>query len=420
MRLFSRKSGSRILLYSHDTFGLGHLRRCRAIANDLVERNPDLSALILTGSPIIGAFDFRSRVDFVRVPGVIKLRNGDYTSLNLHLNIDETVRIRESIIKHTADIFDPDIVIVDKEPLGLRGEMEATLRMLKRRGTRIVLGLRDVLDEPQLLAPEWSRKGAVSAIDRLYDEVWVYGLKEIYNPLEGLNVPQSVTDKIVYTGYLPRQLPQPIPPKHWPEVTSDDYLLVTTGGGGDGEGLIDWVLTAYENRNDLPLPALLVLGPFMSAERQVEFQERAEQLPNVDAIVFHAQVEHLMDQAKAIVAMGGYNTFCELLTLNKPALVVPRTVPRREQFLRAKKAEELGLIRMIVDPMEAQEGERDPDTMADALIALMDQPRPSDAFIPKLLGGFDIVNDLAAPWLNNRQRRRFSLFNFNRPDKAAL
>ncbi len=420
MRLFSRKSGSRILLYSHDTFGLGHLRRCRAIAHDLVERNPDLSALILTGSPIIGAFDFRSRVDFVRVPGVIKLRNGDYTSLNLHLNIDETVRIRESIIKHTADIFDPDIVIVDKEPLGLRGEMEPTLKMLKRRGTRIVLGLRDVLDEPQLLAPEWSRKGAVSAIDRLYDEVWVYGLQEIYNPLEGLDVPKRVTDKIVYTGYLPRRLPQPIPPKHWPEVTSEDYLLVTTGGGGDGEGLIDWVLTAYENRNDLPLPALLVLGPFMAAEKQVEFQERAEQLPNVDAIVFHAQVEHLMDQAKAIVAMGGYNTFCELLTLNKPALVVPRTVPRREQFLRARKAEELGLIRMLVDPMEAKEGPRDPDTMADALLTLMDQPRPSDAFIPKLLGGFDRVNDLATPWLNRRQKRRFSLFGSNRPDKAAL
>ena len=41
----------RILLYSHDTFGLGHLRRSRTIAQALVSAFPDASALILTGSP---------------------------------------------------------------------------------------------------------------------------------------------------------------------------------------------------------------------------------------------------------------------------------------------------------------------------------------------------------------------------------
>jgi predicted glycosyltransferase len=420
MRLFSRRSGSRILLYSHDTFGLGHLRRCRAIAHSLVERNPDVTALILTGSPIIGAFDFRARVDFVRVPGVIKLRNGDYTSLNLHLDIEDTVRIRESIIQHTADIFDPDILIVDKEPLGLRGEMEPTLHMLKKRGTRMVLGLRDVLDEPKMLAAEWDRKGALPAVEAIYDEIWVYGLKDIYDPLAGLNPSRAITEKMVYTGYLPRPLPTQTPAKHWPEITSDEYLLVMTGGGGDGEGLIDWVLTAYEQRSDLPLPALLVLGPFMAAEKQVEFQERAERLENVDAIVFHAQIEHLVDRAKAIVAMGGYNTFCELLTLDKPALVVPRTIPRQEQYLRATKAEELGLIRMLVDPHEADGGPRDPGIMAEALKALMQQPKPSDAFVPGLLGGFDRVNQLVAPWLDGPRRRRFPFFGASKPSQAAV
>ena len=95
----------RVLIYSHDTFGLGHLRRCRTIAHSLVEADKDLSVLILSGSPIIGSFDFKARVDFVRMPGVIKLRNGEYTSLNLHIDITETLKIRASIIRHTADIF---------------------------------------------------------------------------------------------------------------------------------------------------------------------------------------------------------------------------------------------------------------------------------------------------------------------------
>src|SRR6266478_5156132 len=102
-------TSTRILIYSHDSFGLGHLRRCRAIAHALVEHNKDLSVLILTGSPIIGSFDFRARVDFVRIPGVIKLRNGDYTSLSLLIDIEETLAMRQSIIHHTADNFDPDI-----------------------------------------------------------------------------------------------------------------------------------------------------------------------------------------------------------------------------------------------------------------------------------------------------------------------
>jgi len=39
----------RVLIYSHDTFGLGHLRRCRAIAHALVQPDPGLSVLILSG-----------------------------------------------------------------------------------------------------------------------------------------------------------------------------------------------------------------------------------------------------------------------------------------------------------------------------------------------------------------------------------
>ena len=145
---------SRVLIYSHDTFGLGHLRRCREIAHDLVDRDDELSVLILSGSPIIGSFDFRSRVDFVRVPGVIKLRNGEYTSLNLKIALEQTLAIRASIIRHTAEAYQPDMFLVDKEPLGLRGEVADTLVMLKSKGVPLILGLRDVMDDPALLEPE--------------------------------------------------------------------------------------------------------------------------------------------------------------------------------------------------------------------------------------------------------------------------
>ncbi|MEK9945852.1 MAG: glycosyltransferase [Alphaproteobacteria bacterium] len=391
-----REANARVLIYSHDTMGLGHLRRCRAIAHSLVRRYENLSVLILSGSPIIGSFDFRARVDFIRVPGVIKLRNGEYTTLNLDIDLEKTLSMRSSIIRHTADIFDPDVFIVDKEPLGLRGEVTDTLEMLKERGTRLVLGLRDVMDSPTLLAPEWQRKNAMPALRRLYDEIWIYGLPQICEPLADLPMPRSVADKMTYTGYLRRNVPQSALPRAAPEVTKEPYLLVTPGGGGDGEELIEWVISAYESEPLLPYPALLVLGPFMQPERQDEFKRRVAKLKRVEAITFDPQMESLEANAAGIIAMGGYNTFCEILSLDKRAIVVPRTEPRLEQYIRASRAQELGLIRML----EAT-GSLDASVMADAIRELPQQKCPSEVVVPGLLEGLENVNRLIQPWITD-------------------
>ncbi|WP_428247584.1 glycosyltransferase family protein [Ferrovibrio sp.] len=397
--MVSRSDGTRVLIYSHDTFGLGHLRRCRTLGHALVENNPDMSVLILSGSPIIGSFDFRSRVDFVRIPGVIKLRDGQYTSLSLPIHIEDTLKLRAEIIQHTAQAFDPDIFIVDKEPLGLRGEVADTLRMLKARGTKLVLGLRDVMDEPKALEPEWRRKNVMPALRNLYDQIWVYGLPQFCDPLEGIDLPEKVARKIVYTGYLPRTSSEPPNEHQLPEITQRPFLLVTPGGGGDGEGLIEWVLRAYESNEMLPYPALLVLGPFMQRERRAEFLARVARLPRVEAITFDAHMEHLVQNAVGVIAMGGYNTFCEILSLNKRAIIVPRKKPRMEQYIRADRAQELGLIRMLEDDERYDAAE-----MAAAIRALPRQRLPSEVVIPGLLEGLENVNRLVQPWLRQTPR----------------
>ena len=197
----------RVLIYSHDSFGLGHVSRCRTIANALVEADESVSVLILSGSPMIGSYEFHSGIDFVRVPGVVKQLSGDYDSANLRVGVEHTMEMRTRIIRDTADIFRPDLFIVDKEPLGLRGEVGPALHLLKERGTPLVLGLRDVMDDPAALAQEWERKKIVPALRDLYDEIWIYGLPQINKPLTGIDVPPSVRHKMVYTGYLHRELP---------------------------------------------------------------------------------------------------------------------------------------------------------------------------------------------------------------------
>jgi len=384
---FAGRNDVRVLIYSHDTFGLGHLRRSRAIANALVAERPGVSVVIISGSPVIGNFEFGSGVDYVRVPGVTKLPDGDYRTLNLNLSIDEATRLRESIILQMAETFRPDFFIVDKEPTGFRGEVVPALERLRQHGSRLVLGIRDVMDEPALLVPEWERKGAVEALCRYYDEIWVYGLEDIYRPLQALKLPREVARRVAYTGYLKREVPQESGLTRYPRITKSPFILVTNGGGGDGDDVIDWVISAYEADPTIPLPAVIVFGPFINRDRRRGFLERIAPHPKLDAIAFDTKIEVLMQKAAGIVAMGGYNTFCEILSLDMRALIVPRTQPRLEQHIRAVEAERLGLVRMLSE----QPGERDPARMAAALRALPQQPRPSDIIIPGLLDGLDVI-----------------------------
>ena len=383
-----RLDHARILIYSHDSFGLGHLRRCRAIAHSLVANYKGVSVLILSGSPIIGSFDFKARVDFVRIPGVTKLKDGEYTSLGLHIDLDQTMSMRESIIYHTAASFKPDLFLVDKEPTGLRGEVVSTLRMLRDGGTINVLGLRDVMDEASSLKAEWERKQVQPVLEELYHDIWVYGLKEMGNPVELIGLSDTVKGKISYTGYLDRELPSE---RNWiaPVSLDDPYFLVTAGGGGDGLEMIDWVISAYETDSRLPCRAIIITGPFMQPAHQQEFHDRCDSLDNVEIINFDSHIELLMTQAVGIIAMGGYNTFCEILSLDKPALIVPRSVPRQEQLIRASRAAVLGLVSML-DP----DCDRDPAEMAAALCRLADQAPPSENTIPGLLDGHDNVAEL--------------------------
>ncbi len=389
---------ARILMYSHDTFGLGHLRRCRTIAHALVEEYRGLNVLIVSGATIAGAFDYRARVDFVKIPSVIKLRNGEYTSMERHIDLEETLNMRRSIIRHTAETFEPDILIIDKEPMGLQGEVEETLAYLKQRGTTLILGLREVMDAPRLLDAEWKRNDVLKKIDKFYDDIWVYGPPDFYDPLVGLDVPPGVREKMNFVGFLQRSALHEDRSTHRP---SGDYILVTTGGGGDGADLVEDVLNAYQEDPELTHKALIVLGPYMPAKQRKKFARKGAKIPYIEVIEFDTRMEELIASSKAVVAMGGYNTYCEILSFDKPALIVPRVMPREEQLIRATRAAELGLVDMIL-PEDA----KDPKRFAEALKALPSRRAPSSGSAGLRLEGLTNIARIVGDELDRRALAR--------------
>lgn len=357
LRSRHRESGSalRLMMYGHDTYGLGHLRRSLAIANHLAGAIDDLSTLLLTGSPVAHYFALPPGADYIKMPSVVKLGDEQYRARELAMSPDLIGRLRASIVCEAATYFAPDIVLIDHAPLGAKGELLPALRQLREQSpnTRIILGLRDVLDEPERVCALWEQQQVYKAIEEFYDMVMIYGQRDIFNPIAEYKFSQSLAAKTVFTGYVQREDPIRPPSSLRAELDLGDepFVLVTAGGGGDGLKLQKAFLEACTHLDRGLFGSVVVItGPLMSAEDRGQIEALSLEAGRpVRLLDFHPDLPGLMRASDLVVAMGGYNTICEILTGHCPSLIVPRSHPRREQEIRARAFADRGLLAMLLE-----------------------------------------------------------------------
>jgi len=324
----------RVLIYSHDTYGLGHLRRSLAIAERLLRGAPRRSVLIATGSPRAPSFDTTPGCDLLKLPCVLKQPDGGYAARTLRTDVADLAALRSALLRTAAAAFAPDLVLVDHSPLGWRGELLPMFEDLARapRRPRLVLGLRDVVDDAETVRACWMKEGVWPRIDGLYDRVLVYGDPTVTATAQELGLVDRLGDRLTFTGYLGRPLPR------IPSTDPRPMVLVTTGGGGDG-GQVLRAAAAYLESNPRPdLRFTAVAGPFLSPDRAEELSRRfAAAGAAVDFRGFAPDMDRLWGEARAAIAMAGYNSAVEALSARTPTLFIPRTAPRLEQALRAER-----------------------------------------------------------------------------------
>lgn len=335
----------KIALYSHDTMGLGHMRRNLLVAESLGGGLEGASILMLFGAREAAAFPLPKGVEAMTLPALHKDDAGRYRARNLDLPLHRLVAIRAQTIGAALEAFEPDLLIVDKVARGAMRELEPALARLHRRGrTRLVLGLRDLLDEGTVVRAEFERDETVAAIDRYYDAVWVYGDPRICDPVSEYGLPDSVRAKLQFTGYLdPRHATPPRSTAPQPPRPEGRYALCMVGGGQDGADLAE----AFA-RSPLPedMQGVLVTGPMMPEERALALEQAS---PNGRLRVFRFLTDpsSLISGADRVVTMGGYNSVTDVLAYRKRTLVAPRVTPRTEQLLRAQRMARLGLLDVI-------------------------------------------------------------------------
>ncbi len=345
----------RLLVYSHDAYGLGNIRRMLAICEGLLKDIPGLSILLLSGSPMMQGFRLSKGLDYIKLPCLNRGEAGNIASKYLQTNSDQIIQLRSDLILSAAVHFKPDLFLVDKKPFGLQNEIKKTVKYLRSwcPKTKIVLLLRDILDAPTKTMAEWQKTGFQATVEKYYDQLLVVGSPEVFDFVKEYKLPPAIADKVKFCGYMGRPLGRQSRNSIRQElqVLPDEQLVVVTPGGGeDGYPMIhNYLLGLKLLPANHTIKSLIISGPEMSSSERDQLSQMAQQYPDVQMVEFTDDLISYMAAADAIVSMGGYNTICEILSAQKPAVVIPRVRPSQEQLVRAEKMTRLGLFR-AVDP----------------------------------------------------------------------
>lgn len=339
----------RIVLYSHDTMGLGHKRRNVLIAQTLGVSAINADILMISGMGDGNQFQIPPGIDYLTLPALHKSTDGEYQARRLTLSLKEIIDLRSQIIRTAVQNFKPDVLIVDNVPRGAMGELNATLQYLRNRtNTRCVLGLRDVLDEPKVIRRSWQCSDNENAIRRYYDAVWVYGDPRVYDSIQEYGWSEDIKAKFRYTGYLDRRSTlQFVTQEDLPETLNlppGRFALCMVGGGQDGGDVAE----AFA-KTKLPPDTygVIITGPMMPNQMRQRIQANADKRSDLRVLEYVAEPTWLLEKADWVISMGGYNSTCEILSFKKRALIVPRVKPRREQIIRVELLEKLGLVDML-------------------------------------------------------------------------
>ncbi len=339
---------TKILIYSQDGLGLGHLRRNVNICYRIKKRCPQASCLIIADSPVAPFFKLPPHCDFIKIPTLVKVDTGIWRSDRLRMNDRELLAIRSEIIRNVIMSFRPEVFLVDHMPHGALGELLEPLQTFKKicPSGKLALGLRDILGAPEIIRRQWRAEGAFEAIATFYDAVHIYGSAELFDAVNEYAFPKALLPKTHYCGYVCREEVFNGAPV---EAAQDGkkFVLITGGGGADASYFMDRFIDAVQRLNsDCALQAFIATGPFVHKEQCDLLTRKSKGLPIQVGRMAGDSIRYLR-RADLVISMAGYNTISEIMLFRKNAIVIPRAGPSAEQTMRTRIMSARGLFSTI-------------------------------------------------------------------------
>ncbi len=283
-----RKSESlRIAIYSQDGFGLGHMQRTCSIAWEIYRLRSEASILTFSDSQLGQFFPISPHHDYIKLPSIAKDSPGNWQATHLSMSFPEILHLRKQLISNVLLNYAPDIFLVDHMPHGAMGELLPALETIKhsRIHTQVILGLRDILDSPEVTINRWQVEGAYDVIERYYARILVFGMQEVYDVVEKYQIPEGDARKVFYCGYVTNLATASNADNIRARYLTDNstkarLIVVMAGGGADAYPMMSTLIDALPKvLEDQPCFVVVITGPFMPPELIEDLNRRAMQLP---------------------------------------------------------------------------------------------------------------------------------------------
>ncbi len=322
---------SRVLIYVQHLLGVGHLHRTAAIARALVREG--FETMLVSGGYPDSTLDRLDGIQFRQLPParaadasfrVILDENGQ--------QVDEAwwQRRREALFG-LSDAFKPDAVLTELFPFArrpMRHELLPWLAHLREMQPRplVYSSVRDILvdrTKPQrdLDALNWLRT--------YYDGALVHGDPTLIPFDRTFPLASTVSDLLIYTGYIVEHAPAKATPD------GRDEVLVSAGGGAVGLPLFHCAIAAKPLSQAKDATWRLLVSPMEAPEAVAELKARCD----AGVIVDQARPDFpaMLGHCRLSISKAGYNTVMETLHARTRAVVVPFAGgDETEQALRAE------------------------------------------------------------------------------------
>ncbi|MGD9792075.1 MAG: glycosyltransferase family protein [Acidimicrobiia bacterium] len=341
---------ARYLFSSHDGYGLGHIRRNTLIAAAVLEADPEAEVTLVTGVSKRPAWLRHPRLTVVEVPSLLKDSDGSYR--NPGMAFEEAIARRAIRFDALVADLQPEVIVIDRHPYGIAGELRAGVNRARAHGAAVVLGLRDILDEPARINAEINGQGWAD-VDTLFTDLLVYGDPVLCDHEREYGVPLRPR----YTGWVTESV-EPLP-------LDQRMLVVAAGGGGDGEPTFRMGVELLRRRPDYC--GALVAGPYATAWRADQELTSPGLFERLSIINDAPSCAPLFAGAGAVLQMAGYNSTFEALAAGSKPILMPRRSPRREQAIRSWRLAAFGLADVVDEGADAEE-----------VVWLLDRPRRLD------------------------------------------
>jgi len=345
----------RIMYYTHNSIGLGHTFRALAVLTAMRKHRPDIDFLVVSGTSVPELF-LRNRIEIVKLPSIkFHIDENTYFLGARYLkncSVEEISDLRQKIIEETFNTFQPDVLIVEHNMLGQRGEIIPLLlkkwRQIPQGETFALVHIsRGVLKNPSLIeAPFNDRRQRSESIyvGDLYDFIYVMEDREVIDINRAyFGNRRSLKKKIQYMGKITVKTREELAPKE--EIhrmlngSGHEIILACLGRKKSALRIADLLLQAL---SDLELQnryrILFVIDPYLDPEvRQRMIQKFSN--GHVAFLDFQPNLVDIINASSLVVGRAGYNTLSEVLLTDSKAILIPEEHGHQEQETRLDKAQ---------------------------------------------------------------------------------